>query len=256
MNSDEYDKLSEVEARHWFYSGKREIVRHWLCRAGPLKLSDTLLDCGAGTGKFVEEMSHTCHALALDDHAESLVIAEKKLGKGRVVEGRCTALPFPDNSLDAITALDVLEHVDRDDIAVGEFARVLKPGGILVVTVPALPSLWSDWDVVLHHHRRYTRNSLHALLEKTPLQMLHWNYVNVAALPAVWLVRSLRKLRAPSSAGTSIRAEDAIPPAPLNGLLRWIFVKLACQSLIRFPAGVGLVGVWRKPLQSSPETPS
>jgi ubiquinone/menaquinone biosynthesis C-methylase UbiE len=246
MNADEYAKLSEVEARHWFYSGKRDIVRFWLHRAGPLKPDDLLVDCGAGTGRFVEEMIPVCRALALDDHAESLVIARSKLGPERVVEGRCTALPFADNSVDAITALDVLEHVEHDDMAVREIARVLKPGGVLVVTVPALPSLWSDWDVVLHHHRRYTRRTLHALLNHPPLEMLHWNYVNVAVLPIVWAVRMLRKFRRGTNSTDGPRAEDSIPPAPLNSMLRWLFVTLACQRLIHFPLGVGLLGVWRK----------
>lgn len=255
MNTDEYEKLAEVEDRHWYYSGKREIVRYWLRRVGPLKPTDTLVDCGAGTGKFIEEMSGICRAFALDDHAESLAIARKKLGMERVLEGVCTALPFPDDSIDAITALDVLEHVEHDDIAIQEFARVLKPGGVLVVTVPAMPALWSDWDVVLHHHRRYTKRTLHALLARTSFQMLYWNYVNVAVLPIIWMVRKLRNLRAKSNAATGARAEESIPPEPINKLLRWVFVTLACQRIIRFPAGVGLVGVWRKPIAPMPPKP-
>ena len=246
MNKDEYEKLEHVEERHWYYSGKRAIVRYWLQRVGPLKSSHTLIDCGAGTGMFIEEMSGICRAFALDDHAESLVIARRRLGMERVLEGSCTALPFLDNSLDAITALDVLEHVDRDDLAIQEFLRVLKPGGVLVVTVPAMPTLWSDWDVVLHHHRRYTSRTLQALLAKTSFQTLYWNYVNVAVLPIVWLVRQSRKLLASSSTASEGRAEESIPPKLLNDLLRWVFVTLACQRVVRFPIGVGLLGVYRK----------
>jgi ubiquinone/menaquinone biosynthesis C-methylase UbiE len=253
MNTSEYAKLSAVEERHWFYSGKRAIVRHWLQRTGPLKASDLLVDCGAGTGRFVEEMTSHCRAIALDDHAESLAIARGRLGRERVVEGRCTDLPFPDSSIDAITALDVLEHVDRDDLAVKQFARALKPGGLLVVTVPALPALWSDWDVVLHHHRRYTKRTLLALVSHPSLDLLHWNYVNVAALPAVWLVRMLRKLHKGTESTTGTRAEDSIPPEPLNNLLRWMFVTLACQRLVHFPLGVGLLGVWRKSPSTMPQ---
>jgi SAM-dependent methyltransferase len=252
MNADEYSKLLEAENRHWFYSGKREIVRYWLRRAGPLKRSDLLVDCGAGTGKFVEEMSGTCRALALDDHAESLVIARQKLGNDRVLEGRCTALPLENSSVDAVTALDVLEHVDQDGLAVREIARVLKPGGIFVVTVPALPSLWSDWDVVLHHHRRYTRESLMALFDNQPFELIHCNYVNVAALPAVWLIRKWRKLMGSDQHSNHKRAEDGIPPEPLNAMLRWQFVELACQKPMKFPAGVGLLGVWRRTAESKP----
>jgi hypothetical protein len=123
---------------------------------------------------------------------------------------------------------------------------VLLPGGILVVTVPALMALWSDWDVALHHHRRYTRNELRQLLARGPFDLIHCNYINVAALPAVWLVRRFRKMRRQTGDTMGGRAEDSIPPEPLNRILRWQFVWLACQRKVRFPAGVGLLAVLRK----------
>jgi ubiquinone/menaquinone biosynthesis C-methylase UbiE len=246
MNSEEYSNLERVEKHHWFYAGKREIVRYWLNQVGPLSPEQILLDCGAGTGLFVKEMLAACKAIALDDHQESLEIAREKLSAAHVVEGLCTQIPFEENSIDAITALDVLEHVEHDHLAIKEFARVLKPGGILIVTVPALPTLWSDWDVALHHYRRYTSKSMLDLVPNSDFTLIHHNYVNFAVLPIVWLLRKIRGLNKSPSETSTTRAEDSIPIKPLNALLKWLFVKLACQKSVQFPAGVGLIGIWRK----------
>lgn len=246
MNPDEYTNLAEVERRHWFYAGKRQVVRHWIQRLHPLQPDHLLADCGAGTGLFAAEMTPHCRVLAIDDYEESLAIARKNLGAERVRKGSCKQLPLDDASVDVVTALDVIEHVEEDRAAVREFARVVRPGGIVVITVPALMLLWSDWDVALHHFRRYTRSSLLAVIPPEQFEVVCCQYVNVAAFPLVLAVRKFRALKERFGAKIQRRSEDAIPPAPINALLRWSFVSLACQNIIRFPAGVGLLAVLRR----------
>ena len=246
MNSDEYQKLAEIEDRHWFYVGKRQIVRIWLQRLRQLSPADVLLDCGAGTGRFAEEMIPYCQVIAVDDHAESLVLARDRLGPERVREGTCAQLPLGDSTVDVVTALDVLEHIADDRAALLDFIRVLKPGGIMIVTVPALRALWSDWDVILHHQRRYNKKSLLRLVEDARLEVVHCAYINVVALPAVWLVRKLQTLMRVLPGFK--RSEEHIPFSCLNNFLRWQFVSLATQRVIQFPAGVGLLAVLQKPV--------
>ncbi|HMJ89117.1 MAG TPA: class I SAM-dependent methyltransferase [Candidatus Acidoferrum sp.] len=246
MNPDEYLKLADVENRHWFYAGKRIIVRHWISRVRALRSTDKLVDCGAGTGKFAAELNSKCDVEAVDDHEESLVLAREKLGNDRVKKGTCIDLPYGDATIDVLTALDVIEHVEHDGKAIAEFARVLKPGGIAVITVPALPSLWSDWDVVLHHFRRYTKRTLLNVLSRGDIEVVHCAYINSAALPLVVAVRKWRGFKRRLGFKADRRSEDEVPPEPINGLLRWTFVKLACQSAIQFPIGVGLIAVVRK----------
>ncbi len=241
MNPDEYTKLNELEKEHWFYSGKRDIVRYWINKLHPLSRNSLLVDCGAGTGQFAAEMQAVCQVIAVDDHDESLAIAKSKLGESAVRRGSCLALPVEDQSVDCLTALDVLEHVENDSGAIVEFARVLKPGAIAVITVPALNLLWSDWDVSLHHFRRYDRKSLLRLITTPHFDTEHWNFINVVALPPVWLSRKLRAIFP-----TSHRAEDNIPPKWLNRVLKKSFVDLACQRHVHFPAGVGLLAVLRR----------
>lgn len=247
MNPDEYEALERVEVAHWFYAGKREIVLTWLRRLGALGSDRLLVDCGAGTGRFVLEARKECRAIAVDDHEESLAIATKYLGPDGVRRGSCMALEFSDASADIVTALDVIEHVPEDAAAVREMTRILKPGGVMVITVPALMALWSDWDVSLHHYRRYRREPLRELLRAAGLEVVHCAYINVFPLPAVWLLRKLRAWfpKPPGPAGS--RAEERIPPDWLNRLLQWLFVASATQTSVPFPAGVGLLAVARKP---------
>src|SRR4051812_35058724 len=183
MNPDEYLKLNQLEKEHWFYSGKRDIVRYWIDRIHPLSRDSLLVDCGAGTGQFAAEMQPLCRVVAVDDHDETLAIAKSKLGESAVKRGSCLNLPVGDASVDCLTALDVLEHVENDPGAIQEFARVLKPGAIAVITVPALNLLWSDWDVALHHFRRYNRQSLLQLITAPQFKIEHWSFINVVALP-------------------------------------------------------------------------
>jgi len=246
MNPNEYANLAEVETRHWFYVGKREIVRRWIQRVRPLGANDLLADCGTGTGVFAADYMATCRVVAIDDHEESLVLASQRLGPARVMEGTCTNLPLADRSVDVLTALDVIEHVEHDREAVTEFSRVVKPGGLVVTTVPALTWLWSDWDVALRHFRRYSRRALLDLVPREHFDVAHCAYINVVALPPVMLVRTFRALTRASGVTPRTRLEDRIPPAPLNAVLKWSFVFLACQRLVRFPAGVGLLAVLRR----------
>lgn len=237
MNPGEYENLARVEAGHWYYRGKRRIVRHWLKWAAPSgQIRPVLADYGAGTGRFAGEMAAEARVLAVDDAPESLALLNTVPGI-EVRRGGCGRLPLADGEADLLTALDVLEHVDDDAAAVGEFHRVLKPGGVLVVTVPAGPWLWSDWDTALHHRRRYTLRGLRGLFPRHAWEVLHSSGINTAALPAVWLLRRLRL--------SGARAEDRIPPVTLNRLLEWLFVAPA-RTRIPVPIGVGAILVARR----------
>ncbi|HNC24976.1 MAG TPA: class I SAM-dependent methyltransferase, partial [Opitutaceae bacterium] len=195
MNADEYTNLDRVEGEHWYYSGKRRFVRDWLRRVRPPQPSDVLLDCGAGTGRFALEMETHCQVLVLDDHEEALRLLRARFRPEQVLSLSGDTVPLPDGSLEYVTALDVLEHVPDDAAVVRGFHRLLKPGGLAAVTVPASMALWSDWDEALHHFRRYHRPQLRALFPPEGWEVVYVNYTNVLVYPAVWLVRKWRRLR-------------------------------------------------------------
>lgn len=243
MDSAEYAKLAKVEEAHWYYAGKRQIVRHWLNALGPLRSDQLLLDCGAGTGRFAREMESQCRVMVLDDHAEALAYLRQKFRPEQVLSLQAGEVPLPDASVDFVTALDVLEHVPDDNGVVAGFHRLLKPGGLAVVTVPAGMALWSDWDVVLHHHRRYSRAQAKALFPADRWDVEFVNYTNVLVYPVVWGMRRWRSWF--PAAASAERAEDKIPNRAINAMLQRSFVALA-RWRVPFPFGVSLVLVARK----------
>lgn len=247
MDAAEYANIAALEAEHWYYAGKRQFVREWIQRVRPPSRVDVLLDCGAGTGRFAEEMAQFCRVLVLDDHEEALRLLRKRFQPDQILSLAGDRVPLPDASLEYVTALDVLEHVPDDAAVVNGFHRLLKPGGLAVVTVPASMALWSDWDVSLHHFRRYDRPQLRALFPATQWKIEYVNYTNVLVYPAIWGVRKWRALRSgphrPPAGG--VRSEDRIPARPVNNLLRAQFTRLA-HWRVPFPFGVSLLLVARK----------
>ncbi|MBW8781802.1 MAG: class I SAM-dependent methyltransferase [Verrucomicrobia bacterium] len=243
MNAEEYANLERVEQAHWYYAGKRELVRGWIERARPPGRECALLDCGAGTGLFAKEMEAFCRVQVLDDHEEALRILRTRFRPEQILSLAGDRVPLPDGSLEYVTALDVLEHVPDDAAVVRGFHRLLKPGGLAVITVPASMALWSDWDEVLHHYRRYSRPELLALFPADGWEVVHVNYTNVVVYPAVWLLRKWRRWF-PAGAN-QVRSEDRVPAAWLNALLRRVFVGMAFWRL-PFPFGVSLVLVARR----------
>jgi ubiquinone/menaquinone biosynthesis C-methylase UbiE len=208
--------------------------------------TDILLDCGAGTGRFAQEMAQYCQVRVLDDHEEALRLLRTRFNADQILSLEQNEVPLPAASLEYVTALDVLEHVPVDAAVVQGFYRLLKPGGLAVVTVPAGMALWSDWDVALHHFRRYSRGQLRSLFPEANWEIVYVNYTNVAAYPMVWCVRKWRAFRRRFGlpAGGA-RSEDQLPVHWLNTLLRNVFVALG-KSRVSFPFGVSLLLVARR----------
>jgi SAM-dependent methyltransferase len=245
MNADEYSNLERVEGEHWYYAGKREIARRWLDRARPIAKRDRLLDCGAGTGRFAAEMAALCDVTVLDDHEEALRLLRTRFTAERIIKLEGDRVPLPDGELEYVTALDVLEHVPDDASVVDGFHRLLRAGGVALVTVPASMALWSDWDVSLHHYRRYAKAQLRSLFPNDQWEIVYLNYTNVPVFPVVWMVRRWRSFFPVKSGTGGQRQEDRVPTLWINRLLRASFVIPAFWRL-PFPFGVSLILVARK----------
>ena len=141
MNPAEYEIMYRLEERHWYFRGKRRIVRRLLQpHLGPRPLM--ILDAGCGTGGILAELGELGIVTALDPVHEAAGFCAGR-GVERLVQGSVVQLPFPDGTFDLVTSLDVIEHVEDDGAALEEMRRVLKPGGLLLLTVPAHMFLWS-----------------------------------------------------------------------------------------------------------------
>jgi SAM-dependent methyltransferase len=143
-----------------------------------------------------------------------------------------------DGTWDVILALDVIEHVAEDVASVKAMADRLAPGGLLVITVPAMPWLWSDHDVINGHVRRYTGRSLGAAFQKAGLKPDRISYFNTLLFPAVAGIRKLGM----GTAGT------ATPPRPINGFLTQLMgFESRLLRLMNLPVGVSLLATYRAP---------
>ena len=163
------------------------------------------------------------------------------------VWGRIERPPLRAGSCDAALALDVIEHVDDDATALAEAARLVRPGGFVLVTVPAFPSLWGNQDIVSHHKRRYTARSLADAFDRAGVALTWSSYFNSALFPAVAAVRWSRRLLGASEGSPTSDLESARPGA-MNELLERVFAaERHLVGRVRLPAGVSLIAVARRP---------
>ncbi|KRF27972.1 bifunctional 2-polyprenyl-6-hydroxyphenol methylase/3-demethylubiquinol 3-O-methyltransferase UbiG [Phycicoccus sp. Soil802] len=184
MEGTEVRKLAALEDAHWWYRERRHLLGRMIGGLRP----GTALDIGAAGGgntRVLRRAGWSVSALEYGaDGAE--VAAERGLS---VVRGDATALPVSDDSLDLVVAFDVLEHIVDHDTAVSEVRRALRPGGMFLIAVPADPRLWSDHDVAVDHVRRYTRDTLRAVLERNGFEVASMTSWNVLLRPVVALRR-------------------------------------------------------------------
>jgi SAM-dependent methyltransferase len=140
----------------------------------------------------------------------------------------------------------VIEHVDDDAAALAEAARLVRPGGFVLATVPALPSLWGGQDDVSHHKRRYTARSLADAFERAGLPLAWSSYFNTALFPAIAAVRWSRRLVG-RGAQEAVSDFESARPGALNELLERIFAaERHAVGRVRLPAGVSLIAVARR----------
>lgn len=186
-----YEDLYTLEEVHWWHKAKRELVSFFLKKYLKSK-KEKILDVGCGTGKNVEEFGKFGTVWGIDSSSEAISFCKKRELK-RILKGDLEKLPLGNESFDFVTALDVLEHVD-DQIALKEIYRILKKEGVLIATVPAFRFLWSRWDEVLHHKRRYTQKGLQGLLGKNGFKIIKISYAYSYLVLPVLIIRSIKKL--------------------------------------------------------------
>ena len=238
--------LLEVDEHHWWYRGRRRIVRAELDRV-PLPARARILDAGCGSGRMLQELAGygAVSGIELDEDAAELAASR---GHGEVRVGRLEELPWADRSFDLITSLDVVEHTPDDRRALVELRRVSKPGGWLLLTVPAYQSLWSLHDVANHHFRRYNRATLaHAALDAgwSLQRMSYFNSLPLAPAAVVRLAERRKRLDDGYKPHVDLGPQwlNSVFDLPMRAEARWIG---RGRSL---PAGLSLLALLRNPVR-------
>lgn len=238
MDRTVYDQMAALDQRHWWYRARRVVLAALIRRRAPMPRGAKILEIGCGTGHNLAMLAEFGEVDALELDAAARGIAETRLGKPVLSAPLPQLKGVPRRHYDLIGAFDVIEHIEEDHAALMSIARRLKPGGKLVMTVPAHQWMWSAHDVVNHHVRRYSRRRLQFLVANTPLRLDSIGYFNSLLFPVAVAARMASKLR-----GTD-RADLTLPAAPINGLLETTFaLERHLIGRVPLPPGLSLFAV-------------
>lgn len=209
-----YRAFAEIEDHHWWFVARRAILGRLIARWVPD--GATILDVGCGTGGFIADIQGRYDVRGVDP-AAAAVAACRARGLNAVSQGSA-ADPASWGSLpvDVVTFLDVVEHLEDDVSALRAARAALRPGGRVIVTVPAYQWLWSDHDVRNQHYRRYTIKRLRRAHAAAGLRPLQSGYFNALLFPFAVLQRGLAALRTDHDL-------LSVPAEPVNRMLQSIF---------------------------------
>lgn len=243
VNPAEYETMYQVEDRHWWYESLHTLLDTSLRRyapEGPLRL----LDIGCGTGASLQRMERHGEAFGLDIAPPALACCRRRW-LHRLCQASALNLPYADNTFDAAALLDVLYHRQVSDprVPLQEARRVLRPGGLLLVNVPAYQWLYSSHDEAVHTARRFTRGELRGLFRDTGLETIYASYWNTLLFPPIAAVRLVRRLRPPQGSDLEGAGDGRI-----NEVLKMVLaVERALMGVMPLPFGLSVFAVARKP---------
>jgi len=245
-----FDRMANSAASHWWYVARRLILADLIrrdVRPGP---DSRILEIGCGTGHNFEMLKRFGRVDALEVDAAARAIAETALGRPVLSAPLPELRDVPKTSWDLICALDVIEHVDEDRASLRTMAGLLRPGGAILLTVPAFPWLWSAHDDANHHVRRYTRSTLRSTIAAAGLRIDAIGYFNSLLFPIAAAKRMI------GNATGATGSDDDLPPAPVNALFRGVFaLERHLVGRVSLPVGVSLFAIARGPGSKSGDSP-
>lgn len=242
MEADTYQLMRKIEDQHWWFVARRQIIK-WQLET--LKIPDNaqILEVGCGTGGNIALLNHfgdvTC--VELDEMAAEMARARKL---APVLVGKLPDdIPGFSQQFDIVTLFDVIEHIEEDEASLKKCIALLKPGGRLVLTVPAFNFLWSQHDDENHHCRRYRRRDIVGLSQTCDLSLSFVSYFNFWLFPVVAAVKLIRKFFPYKDSWQDMRQPNKVG----NKILQAIFgSERYLLSWTALPYGVSLMAVMTK----------
>ncbi len=250
MKEDFYEEYAHYQSDHWWFLGRKKIILSLLSRfLGEGTNSRSILDIGCGTGVMLDSLQHYGKAMGIDMSDRALFFSNK-ITSAPLIQAEFTSLPFKGQSFDLVCAFDVLEHLDHDSDCVREAYRLCRPGGSVLVTVPAFQFLWGIQDVVSHHKRRYSQKEIINLLKRNGFYPVFSSYFNTFLFPVIAFVRLFSRLKKTQNRHSDL---DIQTPQLLNRMLTRLFgFERFLLKYFRFPFGVSLICLAQKPAYTQP----
>lgn len=245
VEKEEYAILDRVQDAHWWYRGLCAMLEDALDNGLPTGHRDARLCCDAGCGAGVAfpVLRQSARVIGVDCAEEALRFCVLR-GEHRLARASVTAIPLADACFDLVVSCDVLYHrgVHDEALAVREMCRILKPGGLLLVNVPAYEWLRSSHDAAIHTGRRFTRAQVIRLLDQNGFETVRATYWNTLLFPIVAAVRVWRRAvpRAQSDLSGPRSGWRQAAPAAVLTLERRILRRIS------LPFGVSIFAVARK----------
>jgi SAM-dependent methyltransferase len=245
----------EEDKHAWFAGRTRAILKYLDLEMVPRKpgVKRMVLDVGGGAGNMAHHLAHYGDVISVDYSARPLPVAAQR-GLD-TCQGSGSELPFGDDQVDLIALLDTVEHIADEFGVFDECLRVLRPGGKLIVTVPAFMWLWSYNDVINDHERRYTVPELSQKLELTGFNVSRISYNNFFLFPAIAGIRMLRPYNPDLESPHLTEEEDVYQvemepiPEPVNSILHMVgWVEAEMLQAMPLPFGTSVICVAEKPL--------
>ena len=212
-----FDRMAEIDNEHWWFAARRDIIASLIERQAKLGRRLRILEVGCGTGSNLALLQRygDVDAIEPDDPARALATSRSGVPvKGGLLPD---GVKLEDSAYDLIVLLDVLEHIPDDEATLAALRSKLAPDGRLIVTVPAAPWMWSAHDLAHHHQRRYTAKTLTDVFQAAGFRVRYRSHFNTVLFPLIAAARIVGRLLRREG------GDDAIPPRPVNRLLRGLF---------------------------------
>jgi len=234
MEKELFDEMYQVESHHWWFVARRKIIISVIEKLN-LENNARIFDAGCGNGDNLSLLANYGQVTAMERDDNALAYAKNR-GIGKIYQGELpnTVPDEIDNNFDLIVMLDVLEHIDDDNMSLQVLHEHVKDNGVLLITVPAYQFLWGYHDEVHHHKRRYNVSRMKNLLKQTGWKITYISYFNTLLFPLAFIIRIKQKIF-PSTNEEVIK----VPNKWLNILFEKIF-SLECHLIRHFPLPFGL----------------
>lgn len=243
MNNSLLREMYEMESDYWWHKGKRLHVISLIKKFG--KRKPKILDVGCGTGYLLKELSDYSQSYGIDKSKRSLSFCGKR-GLKKIYNIDIEKNPFPKVKFDIITSLDVIEHIKDDKKAMINISKSLTTEGIVIVTTPAFQKLWSYWDVVAGHYRRYSTKELKKLFKESSFKIVYMRYTNISFFIPALTIRMIKEKF--GSNNSKQHTSDFIKVSKfINSFLYLILkIEMFISFLIPIPFGLSFIIVGKK----------